>query len=140
MASEDSAEWVLEKIHIDSMDDVPIEDGKKPASPGNLKRITSSLKKRNNQVVQGTNRRMGRMESGAKRGLMSLRFLDRTTTGMEEDAWRKIEKRFPQNEVDGRLHKDKFGVCIGIFFFLRKLILCFSFYFFAFWLMSIRCL
>ncbi|KAL8516150.1 hypothetical protein ACS0TY_014715 [Phlomoides rotata] len=113
MASEDSSEWVLEKIQIDSMDDLPIDDVIKLASPGKLKRRTSSLKKRNNQV-QGSDRRMGRMESGAKKGLMSLRFLDRTTTGKEEDAWRKIEKRFPENAVDGRLYKDKFGVCIGL--------------------------
>ncbi|KAL0418147.1 UNVERIFIED_CONTAM: putative respiratory burst oxidaseprotein H [Sesamum radiatum] len=57
---------------------------------------------------------MGRMSSGANRGLMGLRFLDRTTTGKEEDAWRVIEKRFNQNVVDGRLFKDKFGVCIGM--------------------------
>lgn len=117
MASEDSAECVLEKIQIDSMENVPIEDDvKRPAYPTNLKKVTSNLKKRNNQVQNSNHKMMGRTESGAKRGLMSLRFLDRTTTGKEEDAWRKIEKRFPQNEVDGRLYKDKFGICIGICF------------------------
>ncbi|GFP80331.1 putative respiratory burst oxidase homolog protein h [Phtheirospermum japonicum] len=57
---------------------------------------------------------MGRLESSVTRGLKSLRFLDRTMTGKEEDAWRAIEKRFNQNAVDGKLFKDKFGVCIGM--------------------------
>ncbi|KAL3849703.1 hypothetical protein ACJIZ3_011585 [Penstemon smallii] len=58
--------------------------------------------------------RIGRLESGAKQGLMSLHFLDRTTTGKEEDAWMAIENRFNQIALNGRLFKDKFGACIGM--------------------------
>lgn len=121
VAGGDSVKWVLERIEIDSMADVPTGDGQLGSTPygsneGYSKRKTSSVKKRS--PVQVSAPKIGRTVSGASRGLMSLRFLDRTTTGKEEDAWKAIEKRFNQNVVDGRLFKDKFGVCIGIFFFL----------------------
>lgn len=112
---EDSEKWVLERIHIDHMTNVEIEDNnnnsnnnKSGSSPKSVSE--SSLRQRK------MNPKMGRMESGAKRGLMGLKFLDRAKTGKEEDAWRAIEKRFHQNAVDGRLFKDKFGACIGINF------------------------
>ncbi|KAG8371392.1 hypothetical protein BUALT_Bualt13G0083000 [Buddleja alternifolia] len=111
----DSMKWILERIEIDNMADVPIEDHGKSDGVSDhnyLKRITSSVKKRNKG--QSSVPRMGRLESSASRGLMSLRFLDRTTTGKEEDAWKAIQKRFNQNAVNGRLIKDKFGVCIGM--------------------------
>ncbi|KAL0460645.1 UNVERIFIED_CONTAM: putative respiratory burst oxidaseprotein H [Sesamum latifolium] len=113
----DPGQWILEKIEIDSMVDVPMADGQSGSVPNHanesyLKRKSSSVKKR--IPVQVSTPKMGRMASGASRGLMGLRFLDRTTTGKEEDAWRVIEKRFNQNVVDGRLFKDKFGVCIGM--------------------------
>lgn len=57
--------------------------------------------------------RVERTQSTAARGLQSLRFLDRTVTGRERDAWRSIENRFNQFSVDGKLPKEKFGVCIG---------------------------
>ena len=57
-----------------------------------------------------------RSASSVARGLKSLRFLDRTVTGKEMDAWRSIEKRFYQFAVDDRLSRDKFGVCIGEYF------------------------
>ncbi|KAL3829155.1 hypothetical protein ACJIZ3_017957 [Penstemon smallii] len=111
---ENSEKWILERIEVDNMADVPIEGGPSgsTASGNYLHRKLGSMKKVNR--VQDSVPRMNRMESGAKRGLMSLRFLDRTTTGKEEDGWRAIEKRFNQHEVDGRLFKDKFGVCIGM--------------------------
>ncbi|KAL7127367.1 hypothetical protein ABFS83_14G248500 [Erythranthe nasuta] len=111
----ESVKWILEKIDIDSMSEVPIlgEGQAGPASKeGYLKRKTSSIIKRNR--VQDSGPKMGRTESTAAKGLMSLRFLDRTRTGKEEDAWKAIEKRFNQNSVDGMLFKDKFGVCIGM--------------------------
>ncbi|XP_010514902.1 PREDICTED: putative respiratory burst oxidase homolog protein J isoform X1 [Camelina sativa] len=58
--------------------------------------------------------RVERTTSSAARGLQSLRFLDRTVTGRELDSWRSIENRFNQFAVDGRLPKEKFGVCIGM--------------------------
>ncbi|KAK4441132.1 putative respiratory burst oxidaseprotein H [Sesamum alatum] len=109
-----SGKWTLEKIEIDNMVDVPMGDGAaaNDVNESFLKRKPSSVKKR--IPVQDSTPKMGRISSGATRGLMSLRFLDRTRTGKEEDAWRAIEKRFNQNVVDGRLFKDKFGVCIGM--------------------------
>ncbi|KAF2300463.1 hypothetical protein GH714_013605 [Hevea brasiliensis] len=59
-------------------------------------------------------RKVERTASSAARGLKSLRFLDRTMTGKEMDAWRPIENRFNQFAVDGRLPKEKFGICIGL--------------------------
>lgn len=113
---DESEKWVLEKIHIDSMANVPLEDGEIPASSpkeSSLENRSTSLRKR--KPFHDSAPKMGRIESGAKRGLMSLRFLDRAKTGKEEDAWKAIEKRFHHNAVGGRLFKDKFGVCIGIF-------------------------
>ncbi|KAJ0248303.1 putative respiratory burst oxidase protein J [Hirschfeldia incana] len=58
--------------------------------------------------------RVERTTSSAARGLQSLRFLDRTVTGRERDSWRSIENRFNQFAVDGKLPKEKFGICIGM--------------------------
>ncbi|KAM7527858.1 hypothetical protein LguiB_031268 [Lonicera macranthoides] len=58
--------------------------------------------------------RMGRLQSGAARGLHSLRFLDAKTAANEGDAWKAVEKWFDENSVGGRLCKDKFGACIGM--------------------------
>ncbi|EPS57766.1 hypothetical protein M569_17051, partial [Genlisea aurea] len=54
-------------------------------------------------------------EEGQLSSSSGLRFLDRTKTGKEEDAWRAIENRFHRNAVDGKLlFKDQFGACIGM--------------------------
>ncbi|XP_024019133.1 putative respiratory burst oxidase homolog protein H [Morus notabilis] len=80
-----------------------------------LMRSNSSVRKRNNNNgAQVMAPKMGRMTSGVSKGLKSLRFLDRTVTGKEADAWKSIEKRFYQHALDGRLARDKFGVCIGM--------------------------
>ncbi|KAF8006612.1 hypothetical protein BT93_K0806 [Corymbia citriodora subsp. variegata] len=70
------------------------------------------MRKRN--ALYGGIPRMERTASSASRGLMSLRFLDRTITGKEGDAWRSIEKRFNEHAKNGQLPRDKFGVCIGM--------------------------
>ncbi|KAF5181590.1 Respiratory burst oxidase-like protein [Thalictrum thalictroides] len=57
---------------------------------------------------------MGRTNSSASKGLMSLRFLDRTMTGKEGDAWRPVEKRFHQYAKNGKISKEDFGRCIGM--------------------------
>ncbi|KAL2508522.1 putative respiratory burst oxidase-like protein H [Forsythia ovata] len=115
----ESVKWILESIEIDNMADVPlIEDEKmggsiqKFTNQKSLEKKASMAKKRNQ--IQDNVPRMGRMESGAVRGLRGLRFLDRTTTGKEGDAWKVIEKRFNQHAVENRLFKDKFGACIGM--------------------------
>lgn len=126
MASSDNSElsrgesvrWNLEKIEIESMAEVPLVGGGGGEGDGQetkLKKKPSNVKKRNQvQDSSAPPPRMGRMESRVTKSLMSLRFLDRTVTGLEEDAWKAIDKRFHQNAVDGKLFKDKFGVCIGI--------------------------
>lgn len=111
----ESEKWMLERIQVEFMVDVPIEDGDQSTNmmpnEKSFKRNVSSVRKRNG--VQVAIPSMGRTASGAARGLKSLRFLDRTTTGKEADAWKAIEKRFNQHAVDGRLSRDKFGPCIG---------------------------
>ncbi|KAF3453946.1 hypothetical protein FNV43_RR04387 [Rhamnella rubrinervis] len=91
--NESSTKWILETIEIDKMEDVPMDD--EPQSTGPTSK-------------------MQRMTSGAAKGLNTLRFLDRTLTGKEGDAWKSVEKRFNQYAVDGRISKDKFAVCIGM--------------------------
>ncbi|XP_010483647.2 PREDICTED: putative respiratory burst oxidase homolog protein H [Camelina sativa] len=75
---------------------------------GNLGPPTNALPKKTGP------QRVERTTSSAARGLQSLRFLDRTVTGRERDAWKSIENRFNQFSVDGKLPKEKFGVCIGM--------------------------
>ncbi|VFQ98121.1 unnamed protein product [Cuscuta campestris] len=54
------------------------------------------------------------IQSGASRGFNGLRFLDRSITGKEADAWKDIERHFNQNADAGRLYRHKFGACIGM--------------------------
>ncbi|TKY66041.1 putative respiratory burst oxidase-like protein H [Spatholobus suberectus] len=75
--------------------------------------MNNNVRSRNGFQGNG-GKKMVRMESGAGRGIKGLRFLDRTVTGKENDAWKSIEKRFAQHAVDGKLSKDKFGTCIGM--------------------------
>ena len=113
----DSQNWVLEKIHIDSMAEVKMEEDSKKQFSSSLSFNERSTSLRHRKPIPGSGPVIERMESGAKKGLMSLRFLDRAKTGKEEDAWKDIEKRFHNNSVDGMLFKEKFGACIGIFSF-----------------------
>lgn len=140
VVGDNSSEWVLQSIEIDQMVDVPIDDDNdndnddetesiisKSSNEILLKRSNRSERKRNG--VQGSVPRMGRMASGAARGLKSLRFLDRTITGKETDAWKSIERRFKQHAVDGRLSRDKFATCIGKF--IRNMMCTFGIFFFV---------
>lgn len=108
----------LENVEIDDTDDLSSKNDKASStskfsnSETNIERQKSIMRKRN--ATQGNNpSRMTRQESGAARGLKSLRFLDRTVTGKEVDAWKAIERRFNQAAVEGRIFRDNFGVCIG---------------------------
>ncbi|KAI7732565.1 hypothetical protein M8C21_024171 [Ambrosia artemisiifolia] len=58
--------------------------------------------------------RMKRQRSSAARGLDGLRFVDRVMSGKEVDAWMAIEKRFQRFSADGKLPREKFGICIGM--------------------------
>ncbi|KAJ0911604.1 putative NAD(P)H oxidase (H(2)O(2)-forming) [Helianthus annuus] len=101
----------LESVQID-----PI-DGRKPAGlPPMLSRTSSKATsvQKGPPPSGGGAPKMGRTTSTAAKGLNSLRFLDRTVTGKEGDAWRSIERRFNQFAVAGKLPKDKFGICLGM--------------------------
>ncbi|KAK6246980.1 hypothetical protein QUC31_018545 [Theobroma cacao] len=90
-----------------------------PALPRSASRVTSfrrlisTARKRSNGAPPNIPR-VQRTASSAAKGIQSLRFLDRTVTGKEMDAWKSTERRFNQFAVDGKLHRDKFGVCIGM--------------------------
>ncbi|GAA0164693.1 oxidase [Lithospermum erythrorhizon] len=119
-----SVRWILENnMEIEKIADhgnqLPPASSSLPKSASKRSfRWGGSMRKRSGDQ-QGTAAtrvvpRMGRMQSGAARGLNSLRFLDRTTTGKEADAWKVIERRFNEHGVNGRLCRDKFGTCIGM--------------------------
>lgn len=77
-----------------------------------FKRLISTARKRTNGPPPTGMQRLERTASSAAKGLESLRFLDKTVTGRESD-WKPIEKRFNQFAVEGKLHRDKFGICVG---------------------------
>ncbi|GAB4824330.1 hypothetical protein Ancab_007218 [Ancistrocladus abbreviatus] len=106
-----SEKWMLDGVEIDRMTDVPINEDPPEKSDVRVAfdRTTSSAKRRNGVVPQP---RMGRIQSSAARGLRSLRFLD--GAGKDGDAWKPVEKRFNQNEVNGMLTREKFGAVIGM--------------------------
>ncbi|KAG5515403.1 hypothetical protein RHGRI_036454 [Rhododendron griersonianum] len=119
MAEGESERWILESIEIDKMANVPFDDDEQPStmsrntSKKSFTRNASSLKNKN-RVPSPTVPKMERLQSGAVKGLKTLRFLDRMTTGKEGDAWRSVEKRFHQLATVGRLPRDKFGTCVGM--------------------------
>lgn len=136
MSSEnESSKWILESIEIVPIVDIPQKDEIKVSNNeaflNSNNNNDSKVRNRNNNINNGS--KMLRTESGAARGLKGLRFLDRTVTGKEGDAWRSIEKRFNQNALDGKLSKDKFGACIGTIYFIYHVLLGFvQFLFFCF--------
>nr|WOW72676.1 ferric reductase [Mangifera indica] len=129
---------MLESVEVDRMVDVPLNDNSgpgpgsgptrststrsKPPSSTSIKRNTSTAHRKSGLLSSGGGggnrpQKIDRSASAAARGLQSLRFLDRTTTGKENDAWRSIEKRFNQFAVlcsPRKLPKDKFGICVGM--------------------------
>lgn len=118
----------LESVEIDPMDQKSFAANAKDRAS---KRITDNgsrqggllpILSRNSSKAKSTRKKalpgggapkMGRTTSSAAKGLNSLRFLDRTVTGKEGDAWRAIDRRFNQFSVDGKLPRDKFGICVG---------------------------
>ncbi|KAL9999899.1 putative NAD(P)H oxidase (H(2)O(2)-forming) [Helianthus debilis subsp. tardiflorus] len=81
---------------------------------GRLSRKSSRLGSSRQRLPPNDESRMVRQRSSAARGLDGLRFVDRVVTGKEGDAWMAIEKRFQQFSVDGKLPREKFGICIGM--------------------------
>jgi hypothetical protein len=86
-----------------------IRGNKEPVNGSSVDGSTSNSK---------ANRRIkfDRTVSSAERGLKSLRFLDRNVGGKENDAaWKTVDKRFEQFAVNGRVSRENFGACIGVF-------------------------
>ncbi|KAJ0084102.1 hypothetical protein Patl1_30817 [Pistacia atlantica] len=133
----ESPNWMLESVEVDRMVDVPIQDDSgpgpgpgpgsgptivmssraKPPTAPSIKRNTSAAVRKSGLLSGGGNNCPGKIDrtaSTAARGLQSLRFLDRTVTGKENDAWRSIERRFNQFAVNGRISREKFGICVGM--------------------------
>ncbi|KAM7278921.1 hypothetical protein ACFE04_006055 [Oxalis oulophora] len=114
----DGTETSRQQSNPTNNDDVSA--GKPPLS--NLSRTTSNnlgsvstiSRNQSNARKRSGPQKIQRTLSSASRGLDSLRFLDRTTTGREIDAWRSIEKRFDQFATNGKLTKENFGICVGM--------------------------
>lgn len=115
--SHDPEEWILERVEVDKMVEIPVSDVKQQSSGNNieipLKRNESQVRKRTSGVVPYPQTLYKRTGSTAARGLKSLRFLDRTVSGREADAWKAVERRFSQYANNCRLSKENFGACIG---------------------------
>ncbi|XP_031400877.1 putative respiratory burst oxidase homolog protein H isoform X2 [Punica granatum] len=129
VTEDDSAKWILESIEIDHAVDVPIyrdidnttgptlnqrEEKGFSLNPNAASNPDAMVAPRKRVGFQDDGPRIVRTESSAKKGLRSLRFLDRAISGKEVDAWKSVEKRFHQLAFDGRLPRDKFGACIGM--------------------------
>ncbi|AES79267.2 putative respiratory burst oxidase homolog protein H isoform X2 [Medicago truncatula] len=118
--TDESSKWILESIDIVPNVEVPKKDEEneskviKASDNEAFSNVDNLRSRNNNNNINNNGSKMRRMESGAARGLKGLRFLDRTVTGKEADAWKSIEKRFTQHAVDGMLSKDKFGTCMGM--------------------------
>ena len=116
--TEESVKRILRSVEVDCTVDITF-DNEQPSSldspvlrEKSMNRTGSLLRKR----AQGTGGpRMGRLQSGAARGLQSLHFLDAKTAANERDTWNAVENWFRKNAGGERLCKDKFGACIGIF-------------------------
>ncbi|CAL0328231.1 unnamed protein product [Lupinus luteus] len=124
---DDSSIWIPESIDIDPIlvDHVSRNDKNngptlqesmvvKAPSDAALNKSVSNVRSRNGNS-QGQCIKMERLQSGAAdRGLKGLHFLDQTVAGKKGDAWKSIEKRFVQHAIDGKLSKEKFGICVGM--------------------------
>lgn len=108
--TEESKKWMLlesmEITAIDELEDVPMND-----QPNKDILVTNQITF--NDLNKPSTPRMERPISRAYKGIKSLRFLDKITTGNEADAWKYVEKRFYQNANDERINRDKFGTSIG---------------------------
>ncbi|XP_071687893.1 putative respiratory burst oxidase homolog protein H [Rutidosis leptorrhynchoides] len=90
-----------------------LRDEVKLSESGRLSRNSSKTTARMRHLPSD-GARLERQKSGAARGLNGLRFLDRIMTGKEVDAWMATEKRFQQFSSDGKLPREKFGICVGM--------------------------
>ncbi|KAK9154167.1 hypothetical protein Sjap_001647 [Stephania japonica] len=118
-SSGDSSKWILESIvvpeEIERMVHVPMQDEGETSGNKSFRMKNLNVPKRDEwKGKMSIPPAMTRTKSSASKGLMSLRFLDRTMTGKESDAWRAVEKRFSELAVNDKLPAENFGKCIGM--------------------------
>ncbi|KAI3772424.1 hypothetical protein L6452_03610 [Arctium lappa] len=89
------------------------EEGRISAS-GRLSRNSSKATSGRRRRLPGEVPKLERQVSSAAKGLNGLRFLDRIMTGKEGDAWMAIDKRFERFSANGKLPREKFGICVGM--------------------------
>ncbi|KAK1373646.1 putative respiratory burst oxidase-like [Heracleum sosnowskyi] len=109
----------LQGVKIDKMDNDSTNMGA-PQRPGLPKapskstfgRLGSNFRSASRNVTKGVGQR--RPQSGALKGLNSVRFIDKKQIGKEGKGWLHVESRFHQLAVDGKLSREKFGICVGM--------------------------
>lgn len=92
----------------------------KSVSKSTFGRIASTFKASRN-ASKGIGHRHA-PHSGALRGLNSVRFIDKKQVGKEGDGWHNVENRFHQMAVNGKLSREKFGVCVGKYYIYNLLL------------------
>lgn len=85
------------------------EIGGKPPLPEKLKSFTRLMSK----SLSFKKKVPKRLPSSAQMGLKRLRFLDEANS-RESTGWQAVEKKFEQFAINGKLHKQNFGSCIGM--------------------------
>nr|GMD17475.1 putative respiratory burst oxidase homolog protein H [Ipomoea batatas] len=98
-------------VEAERLSDVLLDNGEAGARTESSLRMTAAGMKRRRTSSEP---KLGRLNSGIARGFKGIRFLERSATGKELDAWRTMERRFDENAEGGRLCRDKFGACIGM--------------------------
>lgn len=126
-SSGESEKVFFQGVKIDKMENdttntgtPPLQNQMRPALPkttskSTFGRLGSNFRSASRNVAKGLNQRRG-PQSGALRGLNSVRFIDKKHIGKEGDGWNAVETRFHQMAVDGKLSRDKFGICVGKYY------------------------
>lgn len=108
----------LQGVRIDKMDNDSTNIGstQRPALPkctskSTFGRLGSNFRSASRNVAKGFGQK--RPQSGALKGLNSVRFIDKKQIGKEGKGWNDVENRFHQMAVSGKLSREKFGICVG---------------------------
>ncbi|KAI3965042.1 hypothetical protein MKX01_013973 [Papaver californicum] len=110
-----SSKWILESIVVQQQENVdirvddPVSVRKTPNNVGKFE-VNDLHERKNVRLTENG----GSVKTSATKGIQGLRFLARTKTGKEDDAWRAVEKRFNELAYEERLYRDNFGKCIGM--------------------------
>lgn len=111
----------LQGVKIDKIDNDSTNMGTtRPALPKATSKsafgmLGSNFRSASRNVAKGFNQRKA-PQSGALKGLNSVRFIDKKQVGKEGKGWHDVENRFHQMAVDGKLSREKFGICVGKYY------------------------